>query len=339
LVSFDTKNTEPLLNNCCICFATDAGYLFPALLSAIQARTHSSRSVADVVIYYFAAEPRAEEDFGNICMRENIGFIRVGLDVIEQSQTPYARLFLDRFVPAHYTQLLYVDSDTQIVGSLDPLIRADVPVGHFLAAADCVAFLTDEVARRSRWMRGYLDRIGCQNSDNYFNSGVLRINRNGWTAVASQAHAFCRSLPSEFNRFWDQDGLNAVAGSARLPMSLKWNFPIFMRNCRVEEQVKPIVYHFSSSPKPWNGNFPPWNQRATLPYVELIQQYPELAQYMPSFSRIRKMKYFLQQRMKRCHETLAWGLSSRRKRILEYESLAAVRQLCSEKRATPTEPI
>lgn len=307
-------------------------------MSAIQARTYSSRSVADVVIYYFDAGPQAEEDFGNICRRQDIGFVRVGLDVIERSQTTYARLFLDRFVPAHYTQLLYVDSDTQIVGSLDPLIRADVPPGHFLAAADCVAFLTDKVARRSKWMRGYLDRIGCQNVGNYFNAGVLRINRTGWTALATQAHAFCRSLPPEFNRFWDQDGLNAVAGSARLPMSLKWNFPIFMRNCRVEEQVKPIIYHFSSSPKPWNGNFPPWNQKATLPYVELIRRYPVLSQYVPLFSRKRKLKYFLQQRIKRCHETIAWGLSSRRKRILEHESLPAVQRLYSERGVPPVEP-
>jgi hypothetical protein len=71
-----------------------------------------------------------------------------------------------------------------------------------------------------------------------------------------------------------------------------------------------------SSPKPWQGNFPPWNAEAVAPYHALLRQYPQLEAYRASFSVWRTGRYVLQQRLKKVMELAAWRFSARRGRIL-----------------------
>jgi hypothetical protein len=107
---------------------------------------------------------------------------------------------------------------------------------------------------------------------------------------------------------------------ARIPMSLAWNFPIFMRNAGVEAAIRPSVYHFMSNPKPWQGVFPPWRADANEPYREIVRRYPALAAHSPRMSAGRRLRYHVQQRYKKIGEVVTWGLSHRRRRILRYEA-------------------
>jgi lipopolysaccharide biosynthesis glycosyltransferase len=266
-------------------------------------------------------ESRDTDSFAAVCAAEGIQFSCINPEVTDHSHVAFSRLFLDSFVPKHYSQLLYIDGDTQINGSLDSLIMADVPPRHFLAATDPIAFQYSQVGQAPQKLRAYLKRLGLSSIKHYFNSGVLRINRSGWSQIASQAYAFCSATDKRQLHFWDQDGLNAVAATSdvRLPMSLKYNFPIFLRNCRVEQQLKPVIYHFMSNPKPWNGTFPPWNQSATLPYRELCRRYPAMGRYQPPFSPWQRARYMIQQRAKQLDESISWGLSWRRGEVLLYE--------------------
>ena len=304
-----------------MCFTTNKQYLFPTVVSAIQARAHSSQALADVAVYCVGAESHETEDFAEVCATENIQFKCLDSAVTDNSHIAFSRLFLDRFVPQQYSQLLYIDGDTQVKGSLDELITADVPQDRFLAATDPIAFKYSQTADAPKVFRDYFKRLGLSSIKEYFNSGVLRINRNGWSRIGSQAYDFCLHTGKSDLQFWDQDGLNAVApvSGARLPMSIKYNFPIFLRNCRIEKQVEPAIYHFMSNPKPWNGNFPPWNQSATLPYRDISQRYPKLSRYQVPFSPWKKARYILQQKAKQVDETLNWGLSWRRTEVLSYE--------------------
>jgi hypothetical protein len=113
--------------------------------------------------------------------------------------------------------------------------------------------------------------------------------------------------------------LNLIGGPHRIAMSLAWNFPIFMLNSRVEAAIAPRIYHFMSSPKPWHGVFPPWGRNAQAPYLDIVRTYPELASYHSAMSVPVRLRYHLQQRYKKVYETFAWGLSSKRTRILDYE--------------------
>jgi hypothetical protein len=242
---------------------------------------------------------------------------------------------LDEFVPKQYSQLLYVDGDTQVLESLDELISAHVGPGQFLAATDPIAFKYNEMSDAPKELREYFARLGLKSIKQYFNSGVLRINRQGWADIGARAYDFRLRAKKGDLHFWDQDGLNAVAASpeVRLPMSIRFNFPIFLRNCRVEAQLVPAIYHFMSNPKPWNGNFPPWSQWATLPYSSISQKYPKLSRYQAPFSSWKKARYALQQRVKQVDESLTWGLTWRRSEVLSYE------RDCQQFNLGPNQPV
>ena len=305
---------------CCVCYTTDPTYLFPTFVSAIQARRHASAAKADVAIYSFGADPAAERAFADACRAEGILFSVVQLAAIDNAPVMLARLFLTRFVTPEYTQLLYIDGDTQIAGSLDDLIDEDVPPGTFLAANDPMTFALDGDGPHSRMLARHFAEIGvsAEQAATYFNTGVLRIASDGWDKIGMDAWALFNSNEAA-SRFPDQDVLNIVGGPHHRPMSLAWNFPIFMLNARVAAQISPRVYHFMSNPKPWHGAFPPWNRGATLPYIDAARRYPGLAQYHSRMTIGRQARYHLQQRYKKLLETFTWGRGIKRTRILEYE--------------------
>jgi lipopolysaccharide biosynthesis glycosyltransferase len=309
------------MTKCCICYTTDGAYLFPTFVSAVQAHAHSTAAKADVAIFSFGADPAAERDFAAACAAEGIRFMSVGLDQIEGAPAMLARLFLTRFVPAEYSQFLYIDGDTHITASLDPLIDASVPPGKFMATSDPMVFALPGNDAHARRITQHFASIGIspERSGSYFNTGVLRIARDGWEKIGQAAWALFRANPGG-SRFPDQDVLNIVAGDQRIPMSLAWNFPIYMRNAGVVEKVRPRVTHFMSNPKPWHGVFLPWGPDSFAPYLAAIAKHPELARYRSQITLQRKARYQLQQLYKKVLETFTWRLTKRRGRILAYEA-------------------
>ncbi len=96
-----------------------------------------------------------------------------------------ARLFLARLVPEEYQQLLYIDGDTQISGSLDALIDAAVPAGHFMAATDPMTFKLAKAGYPSQRIAEYFSTVWIPlgNTYKYFNStgtsGMRSARRHG----------------------------------------------------------------------------------------------------------------------------------------------------------------
>jgi len=184
-----------------------------------------------------------------------------------------------------------------------------------------MTFMLTDSSAQSRDFASHMEAIGlgAGRAAGYFNTGVLRINRAGWEETGLLAWQIAHRQSGKF-RFPDQDPLNIAAVDSRMPMSLAWNFPIFMRNARVETAIKPCMYHFMSSPKPWQGIFAPWSSTAYAPYVEAVRRYPALAAYNPPLPLRRRLRYQLQQLYKQVTETCTWGLGERRHRILRYEA-------------------
>jgi len=311
---------ESSMPSCCVLYITDPTYFFPTLVSAMQARRHTSPEKADVLICHLGVDPAAVEEFATVCAAEDIRLVAIDPNVIEGADAQMARLFLNRFVPVEYSQYLYMDGDVHITGSLDGLVDSYVPEGYFLAANDPMTFQLSDNDADSRDLSAYLISLGMRpaQAERYFNSGVLRINRAGWERIGRRAWEMVKAGESRL-RFSDQDALNLAGAEYRLPMSLAWNFPIFMRNARVETHIKPVVYHFMSRPKPWDGVFAPWTAESYDPYRKLIQKYPVLRRYQSRLSPARRLRYFLQQNYKRVLELFGWGFSQRRARILDYE--------------------
>jgi lipopolysaccharide biosynthesis glycosyltransferase len=307
------------MNRACACFTTDLGYMFPSLLSAIQARQNLDARTTDVVIILFRAAETNDDLFIEICRQKQIILITSDLDVLQSHTAVYARLFLDALLPEAYSRILYIDGDVQINAGLNELIQTELPGDSFSAVADPMCIVADQAGSEGRQITAYFDRLGVRNSPStpYFNSGVLLVNRSSWAKISQDAINFLNEKP-ENCLFQDQSALNFAGHKKLIPMSFRWNFPIFFRNCAVEARIYPAIYHFMSKPKPWNGIFPPWNRSFYEPYVQLSREFPALAAYSPPMSLKTHIKYSLQQRVKKLQETISWRLSDRRQAILSY---------------------
>jgi len=86
----------------------------------------------------------------------------------EKSRATYYRLFLEKVIPEHISKILYIDSDTVIVGSL-----AKLTTFCFEDNKTC-AMICERV------FRGYNDLIGITEKDMYYNAGVLYIDLARW---------------------------------------------------------------------------------------------------------------------------------------------------------------
>jgi lipopolysaccharide biosynthesis glycosyltransferase len=154
----------------------------------------------------------------------------------------YYRLFLAALVPDYVRNLLYIDTDTIVIGSLNQLCNMD------LGQAPAAAVLDAEM-----WERPELD---VDRSD-YFNAGVLLINVHQWRnlKVSERAIQFARDFPERLY-LADQDALNAVLRGnwVRLPLRynvMKIDVPFGSRkvlNAFVKDKT---IIHFTG-PKPWN---------------------------------------------------------------------------------------
>ncbi len=309
------------MSNRCICYTTDPGYLFPTFVSAMQARRHAPTHIADVAIFSIGVPAQQEAAFAHASAQEGIRFLSVPSKHLDGASAMLARLFLDRIVPADYDQLLYIDGDTQITNTLVPLLQAQVPPGHFCAASDPMTFSLQSSNRSDQQLINYFSSIGLNATKQrtYFNSGVLRINRTGWNEIGHNSWILFQKLRGR-SRYPDQDALNLAAMEQRIPMSLVWNFPIFLRNARLEADISPHIVHYMGSPKPWHGQFMPWGAAEYDAYLAAAHRYPALIPFLSHMPWPRKLKYMMQQRYKKIQETAIWGSGRRHHEILHYES-------------------
>ena len=306
----------------CACFLTDLGYLFPSLLCAVQARRFLDTETADVIIVLFDATPQTTELFSNICQQNGVILLCADREILGGHSAMYARLFLSQILPEQYQRILYLDGDMQIGDSLNDLIQTELPADcDFAAAPDPMAIELYESKSEHLNTQSYFNRLGIDSTPErpYLNSGALLINREPWSGIGRDALDYLAKSPSTC-LFQDQSALNSVGHSRYAPMSFRWNFPIFFKNCGVEAAILPRIFHFMSKPKPWNGVFRPWNRSFVDPYASLIGKYPELQAYSKKMSLASHTKYLGQQYYKSILETLTWRYSGRRPAILEFEA-------------------
>src|SRR6185369_10702882 len=101
-----------------------------------------------------------------------------------------ARLWIGDYLEPQYEKFLYLDGDVDITSSLDPLFRLDVPKNGFLAAPDVPMLIARDYGGSARLTRAYLSGLGITNQDNYFNAGVLLIDRAGWKEIGDEAWTY-----------------------------------------------------------------------------------------------------------------------------------------------------
>jgi lipopolysaccharide biosynthesis glycosyltransferase len=281
----------------CVCYVVDEGYLFPTLVSAIQARQFTSSAAEVVIACIGPMSPRAAR-IGEIAQAHGIELINAPSAAIDDMHVMFGRLFVDRFLPARFKRVIYIDGDTQIAGSLDPLVEAVIPQGAFLACRDPSSLFADlSPARRAR-LTEHHHQLGLSGvRGEYFNSGVLVLDRDGWAPLA-QACVDCYRENQALFVHPDQDALNVAVGDRCRIISNKWNFPGFLIGSEAEAARRPHIYHFMSNPRPWKVSVGPWGARWSQPYADLLGAYPELAQIAPRRLLGEQVRYAVQQELK-----------------------------------------
>ncbi|WP_183859276.1 MULTISPECIES: glycosyltransferase family 8 protein [unclassified Rhizobium] len=123
------------------------------------------------------------------------------------SRVVYARLFLPALLPSDRGNLLYLDADTMIKGSLRPLQDMDM--------SSAVAAALGGPSRHNR-------QLGRPETAFYLNSGVVLLNVGEWQKQNLTRRAVELLRGGTFG-FPDQDVLNLLAEGQTIALEPKWN--------------------------------------------------------------------------------------------------------------------
>jgi lipopolysaccharide biosynthesis glycosyltransferase len=282
----------------CVCYTIDEGYLLPALVSAIQARSQLPSTTADVVIIVIGRRGEMSALAETVAAEHSVRMVFAERDAIDGRHIMFARLYLSTLLTEPYRRIIYIDGDTQVRGDLTPLVEAPISPGRFLACRDPAVVFAELSKRWRRRIAREREAVGYKRPHaDYFNSGVLVIDRESWGPLAEACFALLRRGAGT-SRYPDQDLLNLAIGDRCTFISSRWNFPGFFIGSRAEERLEPRIYHFMSNPRPWIEAVRPWGAAWAEPYRKLIEDNPALAGLTPRRSRLRALRYWLQQEMK-----------------------------------------
>lgn len=294
------------MKSSCVCYVTDNNYLFITLSSAIQARKNSSSST-DVILLSISPNPAADA-YRRICDTEGIIFLdvakRAGVVLRDALGDAYqhtfsgrisaatmVRLIISEFLANQYDRLLYIDGDTQIYDSLEPLLNQTLSRGKFLAARDYTSVMRHAGLEVPEKYSPDYERLGLPASRRnlYFNAGVILSGYDDWKIFGRRALAYF--IDNKDLKFHDQDALNGACWQQHMLLSSRWNFPRQFMHLRKRLDYRPEIIHFMSNPKPWHGAILPWGILEYQVYRDLIQRYPILISDIPKLSSIRLNAY------------------------------------------------
>lgn len=163
------------------------------------------------------------------------------------------RIGLERLAPADCTRVLYLDSDTTVLGDVRELWGEDLSGAAIGAMRDCYQ---DGVEFAQRWSK--------QGAPLYFNSGVMLIDLEKVRAekAFSAAADFVAAHADEI-LFGDQDALNFVFWHRWHALDPAWNVQRYMTDPEIAQagwrRASPALIHYIGTHKPWMPNvWHPW---------------------------------------------------------------------------------
>jgi lipopolysaccharide biosynthesis glycosyltransferase len=154
------------------------------------------------------------------------------------------RVFLDQILPPDIQRLLYLDADTLVLQSLDPLRSLDLGPNWAAAVDDFIMAFPAKLDAQRR-------ALGLRADSAYFNSGVILFD---WArpetrqAVATARH----NIETRADQYHatDQDALNAALDGKWLRLDPKWN----VQTGFLPDIQRPAIVHFTGRRKPWRAN-------------------------------------------------------------------------------------
>ncbi|HIU88187.1 MAG TPA: glycosyltransferase family 8 protein [Candidatus Avilachnospira avistercoris] len=221
---------------------------------------------------YEAEDRRRSLSFLDIGDMEEMLRQRTGTEVSvgRFSYTALGRIFASELIK-EVSRLLYIDSDTLVLGGLSEL--------YGLSLSGCLAAMAIEPTIYSEVKIA----AGLSEEEPYFNSGVILMDAEGLRRehMAEKAVSYIRSSSGSFS-FADQDILNHVLRGRVKVMPQRFNFfsgyyyrsyeslirlyPGFSEGGAKEDfkaaKKRPVIVHFAGDERPWiEGNFCPYRRK------------------------------------------------------------------------------
>jgi lipopolysaccharide biosynthesis glycosyltransferase len=254
-----------------IVFVCNMNYLVPSVGAALQARRNTSDATVRIIVFVTDGSDESVAGARGVLQPDAISIQPVNLAKlasIERIRAPdtnpvpiasFARLFLDDMLEPDIERFLYLDGDIDITGSLDELLQLSIPIGGFLAAQDVLCMIAPEQSRRAEITKEYFRGLGLKRDDQYFNAGVMLVDRSGWADVAQRAIDFLHANPRACVAN-DQSALNAISGARRGRLSLRWNYQTEYMHVLDPRRLgySPDIWHFTGAAKPWQTNKLVW---------------------------------------------------------------------------------
>ncbi|MFZ1964491.1 MAG: glycosyltransferase [Roseiarcus sp.] len=239
-----------------IFFVVDAKFFPLAAIQAVRALAMSDREIG---VHVFVDGPgNGEVQFDPRVVAQSAGRLhlhRGELAPLTPAALPtpkpwpreiYGRLFVPQLLDAD--RLLYLDVDIIIDGPLDELFSLDMR-----GAAVAATYDSSIEASLHRIAGGLFikDRpAGAQ----YFNSGMLLIDRKRWLEHDMAAEALLFSSRPVGRGYGEQNFLNFLFPDW-LPLSPRWNCLITYLEVGLAEAIAPRVVHVTGFVKPWHREF------------------------------------------------------------------------------------
>ena len=165
-------------------------------------------------------------------------------DNVHFSAATYYRLFFPSLVPQEIKKLLYIDTDTVVVGNLAELYQVNVDSVPAAAALDAKITLRPD--------------LGINSEGHYFNAGVMLINTEQWKSqqILEKALQYLNDFPERIE--WaDQDALNALLQNNIVKVSNRFNItfydiPSYLTRKEFDAFIKDkVIIHYTTQNKPW----------------------------------------------------------------------------------------
>jgi lipopolysaccharide biosynthesis glycosyltransferase len=308
----------------------DRNFLVATVGTALAARSSTADPAVGVFVYVLDRDGSDLQRLRSSLLPRGVDLSAVSiaeLGLIKESDfnkthvpiSTMARLWIDDLLPPGYDKFLYLDGDLEIAGKLDPLLATPVPDRGFLAAADLPLLVAQDWGKSARATRRYLSDLNVRDPDDYFNAGVLLVDRAGWRDVAGEAFNYFNRFP-ERCRYHDQSALNATAQSMRGRLSLLWNYQTdFMVVVDPRKWgTSPVIWHFTGFPKPWHVDVFPWSTGFGQSYSLGASIFEEASVQMPALPDAQRLSAGVRGREKlefRLNCIYPWRRFMRAKRI------------------------
>jgi lipopolysaccharide biosynthesis glycosyltransferase len=202
------------------------------------------------------------------------------------------RLKLDRYLPADYERVLYVDADVLALHAVSDIFSIDMG-GHTLAA------VPDVGSRMSRKTIRHVRNLGLHGRAGYFNAGILLFDWPRTCASGYLGRALDLLLSGQSWPLLDQDVLNIASGGNWKQLSLSWNVQQGLAEYLGDAADSAARFrHYVGRYKPWNSPDHPVCHSARKIYADCLADTawePLLTAHQTQWSFASRMHWLKQQ--------------------------------------------